>query len=367
MVSAKSTSRMVNIVDEERRMILQMVSDGKITPEEAQRLLQAIDESERPAASHTADTPPDVGESFGRVIRDSFRGFDQAFRGVEHSLDARLKEMDLEPRMAQKLRRAAERAAEHVARAQEKAARMQERVAEAEERAAEAMERAAERAAEAAERAADHADRESSYTFTKRGISIDKHSVTHRGNMVMQAEQGDRLSVDNRVGDIVVEFVDSDTIEVDLTKVVWGEDRADAEARAERTKVSMVRRGKSVEIETDRPSISGFGVMFVKDTQINLAIRLPHGTELTITNKVGDLKVVGGDQISKWDLKTKVGDIELSVGQVGLTYQLATKVGDAEVELGQHKKSGTKLEGTIGDGSGIIVAEVKTGDVRLRH
>jgi len=183
----------------------------------------------------------------------------------------------------------------------------------------------------------------------------------------MQSKAGDRLVIDNRIGDIVVQFDDTNAVEVDVTKVVWGEDLADAEARAAETKVIIGRRGSSINVDTIRPTISAFGVLIVKDTHIDLTIRAPHGTELALTNKVGNLTVIARDWVSKWDLRSKVGDIALIVGQAGFTYRLETKVGDASVDLGQHSQSGRRIEGSVAGGSGMIVAEVKTGDIRLHH
>lgn len=370
-------------MSEERKMILQMVSEGKITPEEAEKLLQAIDETERTAQSAAAEEVRrsstaaggpstsgkqfvvDLGAAIERGVSESLRALDEAMRSLEISLDRRLNEQsrrDFRHKIEHKMRRAAERAVERAQDAQERAER--------------AAQRAAHRAAEHADRAARHmeerltrrADWQGSQ-FIKTGVAIDRETVEQKEQLSVPAEHGDRLGIENRVGDVAVTFYDGAVIEVEVKKTVWGENKADAEARAAATKVQLVRRGANVDLEVIRPHIVGVGVLIAKDTRIDYDIRVPHGTGLEVRNKVGDLRVAVGGQVPNLRLDTQVGNIDIAVPQMtGFKYDLASRFGSVSIATGDAADGiGPAIRGKIGDGAGNIVATVKTGDIQVHH
>lgn len=358
-------------MSEERKVILQMVADGKITPEEADELLQAIDESERTARVHVADQHKGadrpglsgLAETIERAVNESLRTVGETLRSLEHHMDDPIRS-----ELHDKIRRAVERAAEKAERHAERAAERAERVAE---RAATRSEREAERVAARAERCAERAERDEigveRARFIKVGVSIDKVTVERDEHLTLAAEPGDRLVLENRVGDVNIEFYHGNEIVCDVHKVVWGEDLADAGERADSTPVKLVRKGADVLVRVVRPELVGVGILHVKDTRLDYTLRLPHGTHFDVRTKVGNLRVTSGENVSTWKLETSVGDIDLKVPpEAGFRYSLATKVGRVDVKLGEKADyQGTVVTARIGDGSGDIQATAKTGDIRL--
>jgi polyhydroxyalkanoate synthesis regulator phasin len=380
-------------VNEERKLILQMVAEGKITPDEADKLLQALDETERSAesaaaerverAGSTARSAGDLGNAIEEAVRGALQGLDSTMRSMEIDLERRLNDparKELLGSIEEKIRRSVERSVERAARAEERAARVAEKAGERAQEIAdrtsrkvqERMEHAARRMEAFAEEVAERPDR-----FIKVGVSVDKTSVQRVEDLSVPAEPGDRFVLENRVGDVGVEFYDGNAIEVTVRKQVWGEDEADANERADATRVRLVRSGPDVQVVLIRPSITGVGVLHLKETRTNYSVRLPHGTHLNLRQKVGDVAVTAGEKVGTWHLFTKVGDVNVKVlPAAGFTYELSSQVGDVQVDLagvqpgvagnGQGRK-GLLRTGRVGDGSGYIEASAQTGEIRVTN
>lgn len=351
-------------MSEERKLILEMVAQGKITPEEAELLLQAIEEGERSARASAAEGVhergglADLGRVIERAVGSSLRGLEKELGRLEEDLEHRLYDQDLRVRIEEKIRDAAERAATRAAEAEQRAARHAEH-------ARERAERIAERTAERSRRVEREHPRSGAH-FVKVGVHVDRETVVKQEQLDLAAQPGDRLLLDNRVGDIIVTPVEGDRIEVDLIKTVWGTDMEDAEARAEGTPVSLQRRGKTVEIIVQRPTIAAFGFLNTKDTRIDYEIRIPRGTDLELSTKVGDIRVGPADEVGHWSMVTKVGDIDITVGAgAGFRYQLESKTGSGNISLPEHNNAGNMLIGSVGSQAGTITATAKTGNVRL--
>lgn len=380
-------------MSEERKMILQMVADGKISPNEAEMLLQAIEETERTARTavvgETTDPADTFADSVERVVENSLRGLDDTLRKLEGKLERKMERRfgddpghEIRIRVEEKARRAAEKAVEQANRAADRATERAERIADRE---VERAERLAERERERAERDRERAERGGSsvsgfgiigspaskgQAFFKFGVSIDQ--VTHEETQTLSepAQAGETVHLENRVGDIDVMFYDGDQIEVTAHKTVWGEDKADAEERAAATQVEIRREGTDVVVAAIRPSITAVGVVMIKDTRINYALRLPHGTHLKLKSKVGDLRVYAKEQVGTWTLESKVGDVDVAVSpEAGFKYSLKTTIGSLRVDLDREQQhaGGTTATGEVGDRSGQIIITTKTGDIKLHY
>lgn len=383
-------------MSEERKMILQMLADGKISADEADSLLQAIDESERAAEESVVESARRTDrtaaglQSLGRIIdhsvKEALQALDETFRSLETRLQHdEARQEHLKRRVEERIRRSTERALERALQAEERvtraAARMQEHAERLARREVERTEREARRTAEREEREADRANRGiAPKTFVKTGIHVDKVSVERTDTLETSARSGDRLILNNRIGNIHIEFYDGDTIEVEARKTVWGSDEADANERADATEVRLARSGSEVTVEVDRPSYKMvLGYIELKDTQIDFKIRVPRLTHLQVATKVGDIRVEGDDEIATWFLAAKVGDIDVTVPEeAAFAYTLRTRVGKIEIDLLEGNSSMTQsktlpargepeITGTYGDGRGSIEAKIETGDIRLHH
>lgn len=374
-------------MSEERKMILQMVADGKISADEADMLLQAIEETERSARTAAAGesttrstdrghAAEDFADSVERVVEQSLRGLDDTLRKLEGKLERKLEHRfghdpghEIRLRVEEKARRAAEKAVEQANRAAERAAERAQRIAERERERAERERERAERGSSSFVGVGGFGNFTKGETFFKFGVSIDQVTHEETQSLTETVQAGDTLHLENRVGDIDLMFYDGDQIEVTAHKTVWGQDQADAQERAAATRVEIRREGADVIVSTIRPSITAVGVVVIKDTRINYALRVPHGTNLKLKSKAGDLRVYARDRIGVWTLESKVGDIEAAVArEAGFTYSLKTTIGSLHVDLdGQQQGGATATTGTAGDGTGQITLVTKTGDIKLHY
>jgi len=369
-------------VSEERKLILQMVAEGKITPEEADKLLQALDDSERAAHSSAAEQArreepapgsEDLSTIINRAVGDSLRALERTLRDLEIDLDRRMNDparQHLLSRIEEKMRRSAERAVERVREADERARRIADR---AQERAREHTRRAEEHARHFEERVRTQADRMGARIF-KFGICIDRVPVERTKSFTLPAQPGDRFHLDNRVGDVRVESHEGDQIEVTIKSVIWGETEQDAGARADAFQMELVRRGSDVVMDVLRPTITASGIVNLKESRLDYTVRVPHGTHLDIRCKAGDMWIVGGKTVGVWNLSTKVGDVDVKVHpEAGFTYDLSAHLGNVRVAVAGDQPGETEMTfpkgayrtGRVGDGAGRVEASVRTGDVRL--
>jgi hypothetical protein len=388
-------------VSEERKLILQMVADGKITPDEADKLLQALDDSERAAHSAAADRAQqaaqagtgsglgleNLGAVIDKAVEESMKSLEGTLRDLELDLARRTNDPSrdqLVSRMEEKIRRTAERAVERARQADERTRRIAER---AEERAREMARRAGEQARRFEARAEEHANRwalgvanlgdqmRDAARIVKVGICIDKVSVERSQTFTLPAQPGDRFLLGNRVGDVKVEFYDGEAMEVNVHGVFWGEDDADANIRANAFQMELVRQGSEVIMQVLRPSITATGFISLKESRLDYVVKLPQGTSMSVSCKAGDLVVVGAERVGQWNLLTKVGDVDLKVAPTaGFAYDLSTNVGEVQlsvandqpnVETKEPVRKGAYKVGRVGDGSGRIEVSVKTGDIRI--
>lgn len=354
-------------------MILQMVADGKISTDEADQLLQAIEETERATeeaatesvrSSESTDAPfSDLGATIDQVVKETLRGLDESMEHLKglayHPHQAKLRHK-VEEKMRRVAERAAQQATEAAERVTERAERMAERATERAERMTEGAERMTERGFEFS-RAGE--------LFFKLGISVDKVSTQRIDQMTLPTVPNDRLILQNRVGDITIRFADTDQITAQAHLTVWGEDDEDAQDRAAATEVQLVRASDGAKVVMTRPTLVGVGFMQTQNTRIDLTITLPYGTQLDAATKVGDLRVESDRAPGSWDLLNKVGNIHLVVpAAAGFAYDLKTKLGRVSIETdGKIERLEGGARGRFGEGPGSIVAQVKAGSIHIER
>lgn len=351
-------------MSEERKMILQMLADGKISADEAESLLQAIDSSERAAAETVVEGAQriDWGEaglhSLGRTVdgavRQALEALSDSFRALEERIGQdEARRAQLKDRVEERIRRSTEQALERALRA--------------EERAAQAAERAKARMQEQHGWASRH-----SHGSPRSHRFEGKDRAEGTEDLTLAAQPGDRFILENRVGDIRVEFADGDEIQVALHKTAWGKDPVDASQRLDSIRVRLVRNGSDVRVEVERSNgLPGF--LQGKESQIDFSVRLPHETSLKVVNGAGNIQVMGDPKTAAWEVGTRVGDVELRLPEeIGFAYDLRTRVGEITIDLAKHPQSdsdsiGASATGTYGEGQGRIDVKVEVGDIRLHH
>jgi hypothetical protein len=336
-------------VSEERMLILQMITDGKISPEEAEQLLEAIDETERETLRTTTEQVDkrepltDFGHVIDQVVNHGVQRLDTTLRRLELHLDQKLANGN---RLVRRSEREVERAVERAERDRERAERDIERAARDMERA----ERDRWRAEYPTER------------ILKVGVNIDKVTVEREERLTTTAQPGACFVLDNKVGDVHIAFYDGDTVQVQAKKVCWGSDEEDADHRASATKLMLINKGRDVVLVVARPDITGIGILSMQDTRLDCTVMLPQGLDLNVYTKVGILVVKGATSVASWQLGTKVGDVQVAVPvAVGFGYQIKAKIGHVAVNVPGAKGSA----GQVGDGAGRIEIVTHVGDVRL--
>lgn len=348
---------------EERKLILQMVAEGKITPEEADQLLEAIEQGERTAEKSARERlrsdaeeskrSRDLGAGVEQAVKEGLRGLEDLLEKLEHQVGRKLNESSG--------RQIWKKAEERIRRATEQV------VQQAEERAATAAEGAARRAAEAARRAEKAARRFRGAADARRSPGEETQvSMERIDRLTTPCGAGNRLVVENRVGDITVCFYEGSDVSVEVTCRAWSRSREQAERRVNALQVTLTRKGSDILLT---PVDKGEGEESGAHVRLDYRIQVPHGTDLSLRTQMGDLRVQGGQQVSRWEMSTQAGDIDIQVGTgVGFRYVLETREGETDVSLDTHQVAQDEpITGSVGDSVGEVRAFTNAGDIRLYY
>lgn len=325
----------------ERQIILRLVAEGKITPEEADTLLAAL-EDDTDTDDHTsdghaaeADPPGSAGASGSRQGRRKTYTYTSTTPGgrrgttTASSIDLG----DLERTMAE-LGRA-----------------LPEVTAAALKGVAKGLGRV--------RKAARH---------VKYGIHLDRHRVSDTRELSTPARSGDFLIVDVPLGDVTVQYADVDELQIRAKFTVWGSSPEDAQARLDKTRLHVDRQDTAIVVGHSNPDIKVVGVVVTRDTSVDYELTVPHGVHLRISAKAGDISVSGAPR-GRWELETRLGDISLAVGdEPDMSLQAETSLGDVRVELGGTVTADVRrFAGTYGSGQAAVQARTRLGDITISH
>lgn len=355
----------VAAVGEEHRFILDMVAEGKITPEEALRLLEAIDEGERTAedaAKEQFQSSPggrerirNMGAGIEQAVKDGLRSLEDLLDNLEDQLGRKLDEVNR--------RQVWKQAEERIRRAAEQAVSQAER---AEQRAAAAAEAAARKAAEAARRAEQAARRFGDAKAARRAPGEAQVAVERIDRLRSTAAPGSRLVAQSRTGDISVAFYDGSEILVEAVCRAWGRNQPQAQRRLDGLQVALNQEGTDIVLTA---ADGGERAEAGSHVRVDYRIQAPHGTDLSLDTQVGDLQLTEAQRVGRWELTARVGDIDVEVSPgAGFCYTLETWSGEIAVSLDSHRVAqGEAVSGSVGDGSGEIRAFTDMGDIRVHY
>jgi len=350
---------------DERKFILEMVAEGKITPEEALKLLDAIEEGERTAEEAAAErfrSDPegrqrfrDLGASIEQAVKEGLRSLEDLLGNLETQITRKLNDANtrqLWKQAEERIRRAAEQAVSQAERAERKAAA--------------AAEAAARKAAEAARRAEEAARRFGEAGAARRGTGEARVAVERIDRLSAAGGPGSRLVADSRSGDIAVTYCDGNEIRVEAICRAWGRDQQQARRRLDGFQVALKQEGADIILT----AVDGAeGAEPGTHVRVDYRIQAPHGTDLNLTTQVGDLKVTAAQRIGRWELAARVGDVDLQVEPgSGFSYTLETREGEVAVLLDTQRVAQDEVvSGSVGDGSGKIRTFADMGDIRLHY
>lgn len=161
----------------------------------------------------------------------------------------------------------------------------------------------------------------------------------------------------NGPGQVRVEGVDSESVEISARRYARGSDPAAARENASGVAVDVAREGATMEISSD----GGRG------TGVDYALRVPRGSKVEVESEAGDVTVEGiADGVQA---RAEMGDV--AVGDVRGDVTVEAPRGDVMVE-GVSTETGN-VELSVGSGDlvlrdlvvGVLEARVEAGDAEL--
>lgn len=331
----------------ERQIILHLVAEGKITPEEADALLAALesdpaDDTGAGDDSAAGDSGPERGDGHangrhhrhGRPRRKTYTYSSTTPGGRRGTTTASSYDFsDLENSMAELGRTLPEVTAAAIKGVAKGLGRLR-----------------------------------TATKHIKYGIHIDRYRVTGTRDLSMPAHPGDFLILDIPLGDVSVQFADVTELQVRAKLNVWGSSKADAQARLDATKILLERQDTAIVVSHVDPKIKGVGVVVTREVSVDYDLTVPHGVHLRLTTKAGDIAVTGAPR-GRWELDTRLGDIRLVVGDApDMSLQAETALGSVQVELdGKEVEDVRRFSGTFGSGQAAVHARTRLGDVEVSH
>jgi len=371
--------------DQELRRILDLVAAGEVTPEAAALLLDAIapsaDQSVAGRPPAAIPLPPSYGPSDSRrrvtdgaprrkpAAQPAGRIYRSA-AGVRSSADALHSSGRELSREMRRFSREAKRISHEASKASKRD--MKEALREAKDE----IKRAFRLSVGEAKRAIADVEVELKTAFSsgdptdpggsswlsslaRLGVVRDKVKHVARSVAGHPVRPGDRVTINNFAGDVVVTTWDESRVEVRAERTGWGADHEMAQDRAESMPLDVQQRAGEVRIEAHSAVPSGVGLLNLQRMTSDLAISVPRDVDLSITTKGGDVVVSGHHgQVA---VTTSQGDVAID----GATGAVEVETVDGNIILRDCSSAKLGLTTVSGDVTVYLTAQ-PGGDYRLR-
>ena len=145
------------------------------------------------------------------------------------------------------------------------------------------------------------------------GVLVQEHRF--RMERSLEAEGIETVEVTNAYGRVRIDSAHSDSVEIELEKVVHDRSEEDAERLAEKFTISTVREGGVLRIGTNRKKLGRQG----QRLRTYFAIKVPRTVALTVRNDYGDTRIanIGGpckleSTYGKVYVESVTGDLEVT-------------------------------------------------------
>lgn len=365
--------------EDERLLVLNMLKEGKLTPEEAEELLAAIDAAEaaesggnpglggpgsaapapdpafasnpvtggsngRPPQSESSGFFGEVGDDIGDAIRDALSGARDA---INEGLTAA---GDLTRSTLRENHGAARDAIRQSVRQAAQEARNAARIARIEAR------RAVNQARMEARRAAGN--------IRRHGPHFGGAQVSGETVLTQRLKPGGCLSIQIPRGNIEITGTGSDKVEVEAHVRADAPTGAEAQNLLARHRVSLTEQGTDLLLKVpdlDQAQEPGSRVW------VDLEVQMPRETNLTICTSQSDIEVSG--TAGSHRIQVVRGDIEIT----GATGRFDIKAKQGDIELDHCTAEALQLEGDHGDieakftpeGNGPFVIQTLHGDCEV--
>lgn len=309
-------------MSEERLMILKMLKDGKLTVEEADALLQVLQEQEDEGQQAAADTERETqaSASTNDEVPEGFEGYQNSFRGAR---------MPRPPRPPRPARPPRPPRLSHTLR-DEILARVRESLQVA--------------------------------GIVSPGGAIrdlfDLSPASEDIDLTLPMPAGGRVIVRNPRGDVRLERAEGSNVRVRGTKRAWGKKAESAEVLLRYVQVDLYQEGSNVvaEVRTAPPEVHR--VRF----RVDLTVEVPEGASAEIEVMSGDVHV----EHLNGDLELSVASGDVFVGPHGGAISGEVKRGDVQVaEADECELRVMSGDVEVKDVRGKARLSVSRGDVAL--
>lgn len=196
-------------------------------------------------------------------------------------------------------------------------------------------------------------------SLARLGLVRDKAKHVARSVATHPVRPGDRVTIQNFAGDVVVTAWDESRVEIRAERTGWGADHEMAQDRAESMPLDVQQREDGVLIEAHSAVPSGVGLLNLQRMTSDLAISMPRDADLSITTKGGDV-VVGG-QRGALLVTTSQGDVAID----GATGAIEVETVDGDIILRDCSSGKLGLTSVSGDITVYLKAQ-PGGEYRLR-
>lgn len=191
------------------------------------------------------------------------------------------------------------------------------------------------------------------------GVARDQVKHVARSAVEHEMAPGERVTVRNFAGDVVVNGWHRSSLELRAERTGWGADSEMAQDRAEGMPLDVQRREGEILIEAHPAVASGMGLLNLQRMRSNLTISVPRDINLAVTTKGGDVIVDG--HVGQLTVITAQGDAAIN-GAAG-----AIDVETVQGEITLRECTSGRVAATSVSGDIIVYLKPQPGgEYRLR-
>ncbi len=195
----------------------------------------------------------------------------------------------------------------------------------------------------------------------------NKKKVEKTSTERVEFPAGGKIFIHKSFGEVSVEGWDQAGVELTVTKAIKAtntpEKQAEALARLDRVRITMVKDKDSVVIHSDVP--------FRKDLELKYKIKVPRQSTLFINHDIGDVEVV--NVIGDMNVNSRIGDIAIKLpANEQFNVDARAKIGDVSSDFGGTNKRPWLVGAKANQGTDYketahwVIVRIGIGDIEVR-
>ena len=197
--------------------------------------------------------------------------------------------------------------------------------------------------------------------------NANKKKVEKTSTERVEFPAGGKIFIHKSFGEVSVEGWDQTGVELTVTKAIRAtntpEKQAEAVARLDRVRVTMVKDKDNVVIHSDVP--------FRKDLELKYRIKVPRNSALFINHDIGDVEVV--NVIGDMNVNNRIGDITIKLpANEQFNVDARARIGDVSSDFGGTNRRKWLIGARANQGLDYkqtahwVVARIGIGDIQVR-